>query len=215
MKLLVFLALIGAAYGLEVSDLMDQSEARTVYSANGGLYLGLNSSVLVLSLVGLAVAAAVLYAVFLFVQVPPAYEKQGYYEPDLAAANNPAASQALAYAVQAQESQYRQRRSPDFNLATKMIQLENAFKKFRVEEEECKMFVACEAAQLSKVQKSRTPIIPIISRIFMANQEDNKLDAAMTRVNDAFNLGLEAHVNGQENACFELRKACTNAYNRQ
>merc|ERR1712038_1972129 len=125
-------------------------------------------------------------------------------------------TQALAYAVQAQESQYRQRRSPDFNLPTKMVQLENAFKKFRVEEDECKMFVACEAAQLSKVQKkSRTPIIPIVSRIFMNNQEDNKLDAAMTRVNDAFNLGLQAHYEGIENACFELRKACTQAYNRQ
>ena len=114
MKALVFLALMSVAYGLEVSDLVDQSEARTVYSANGGLYLGLNSSLLVFGIVGIGLLIILGYAVFLFTQVPPAQEKQSYYDADLNAAANPAADQALAYAVQAQ-NQYRQRRSAGFS----------------------------------------------------------------------------------------------------
>ena len=38
-----------------------------------------------------------------------------------------------------------------------MQQLETAFKKFNVIEEECKMFVACEAAQLNKVGAVPSP----------------------------------------------------------
>ena len=92
----------------------EDDEARTIYSADGGLYYSLNDTTLLIGLIGLGVLAAGLYAIFLFTQVPPAYEKQGhYYDPDLAAANSPNANAALAYAVAAQQQQYeyRQKRS--------------------------------------------------------------------------------------------------------
>ena len=50
------------------------------------------------------------------------------------------------------------------DLATKMHQLEKAFKKFEVETEECQMFVACEAAQYKKLAQN-VPVVQIVSQI--------------------------------------------------
>ena len=50
------------------------------------------------------------------------------------------------------------------DLATKLTQLEKAFKKFEVETEECQMFVACEAAQYKKIAQN-VPVVQIVSQI--------------------------------------------------
>ena len=50
------------------------------------------------------------------------------------------------------------------DLATKLHQLEKAFKKFEVETEECQMFVACEAAQYKKLAQN-VPVVQIVSQI--------------------------------------------------
>ena len=50
------------------------------------------------------------------------------------------------------------------DLATKMHELEKAFKKFEVETEECQMFVACEAAQYKKLAQN-VPVVQIVSQI--------------------------------------------------
>ena len=50
------------------------------------------------------------------------------------------------------------------DLATKLTQLEKAFKKYEVETEECQMFIACEAAQTKKLAQNVT-VVKIVSQI--------------------------------------------------
>merc|ERR1712168_562733 len=83
------------------------------------------------------------------------------------------------------------------NLATKLHQLEKAFKKFEVETEECQMFVACEAAQYKKLS---------------AQGDDSKVNPKVIR---AFRDGAAAHRAEVAEACEPLRKICYDAHNSQ
>ena len=40
------------------------------------------------------------------------------------------------------------------DVASKMAQLEQAFKKYQVEEAECEMYIACEASQVHRIEEN-------------------------------------------------------------
>merc|ERR1719232_1912250 len=148
-----------------------EDEGRVLFtSSNGNMYLGLNDSTLLIGVIGLALAGGLLFVAlqtfgtdaFLPAQ-SSAYDRYSSH-PDLAYANSAAANAALAYAQNQHEQhqQYRRKRSPfTYNLATKLTQLEKAFKKFEVETEECQMFVAREAAQYKKLAQN-VPVVQIV-----------------------------------------------------
>merc|ERR1712165_281460 len=136
MKYLV-LALVlmaGSAFAFE------EDEGRTLFtSSSGNMYLGLNDSTLLIGVIGLALLGGLLFVAlqsFGADSFLPAHNKNSYdysAHPDLAYANS-----ALAYAQNQHEQhaqQYRRKRSPFVvnNLATKLTQLEKAFKKYEVE----------------------------------------------------------------------------------
>jgi len=95
------------------------------------------------------------------------------------------------------------------HLATKMSQLEHAFKKFEVESEECQMFVACEAAQLRKLEKN-VPVVRIVNGILSGPGDYNKMNP---QVMDAFEFGQAEHHKGNLAACAPLRAQCYKAHN--
>jgi len=96
------------------------------------------------------------------------------------------------------------------NLATKLTQLEKAFKKFEVETEECQMFVACEAAQYKKLAQN-VPVVQIVSQILSAPGDDTKVSPNVLK---AFRNGLAAHQNDVAEACEPLRQVCYAAHNQ-
>merc|ERR1712117_375082 len=95
------------------------------------------------------------------------------------------------------------------NLATKLTQLEKAFKKYEVETEECQMFIACEAAQTKKLAQNVT-VLKIVSQILNAQGDDSKINP---KVLGAFKNGAYAHERQIENTCEPLRKICYAAHN--
>merc|ERR1712012_1304235 len=95
------------------------------------------------------------------------------------------------------------------NLATKLTQLEKAFKKYEVETEECQMFIACEAAQTKKLAQNVT-VVKIVSQILNANGDDSKINP---KVLGAFKNSAYANERQLENTCEPLRKICYAAHN--
>merc|ERR1719232_816748 len=197
-----------------------EDEGRVLFtSSNGNMYLGLNDSTLLIGVIGLALAGGLLFVAlqtfgtdaFLPAQ-SSAYDRYSSH-PDLAYANSAAANAALAYAQNQHEQhqQYRRKRSPfTYNLATKLTQLEKAFKKFEVETEECQMFVACEAAQYKKIAQN-VPVVQIVSQILSAPGDDTKVSP---KVLNAFRNGLAAHQSDVAEACEGLRQVCYAAHNQ-
>jgi len=217
MKYLV-LALVlmaGSAFAFE------EDEGRTLFtSSNGNMYLGLNDSTLLIGVIGLALLGGLLFVAlqsFGADSFLPAHNKNSYdysAHPDLAYANSAAANAALAYAQNQHEQhaqQYRRKRSPFVvnNLATKLTQLEKAFKKYEVETEECQMFIACEAAQTKKLAQNVT-VVKIVSQILNANGDDSKINP---KVLGAFKNSAYANERQLENTCEPLRKICYAAHN--
>jgi len=220
MKYLV-LALVVAMAGSAFAN--DYDESRTLFtSSSGNMYLGLNDSTLLIGVIGLALLGGLLFVAlqaFGTDSFLPAsknsYDSYGQH-PDLAYANSAAANAALAYAQNQHEQhaqQYRRKRSPyaETNLATKLHQLEKAFKKFEVETEECQMFVACEAAQYKKLAQN-VPVVQIVSKILSAQGDDSKVNPKVIR---AFRDGAAAHRAEVAEACEPLRKICYDAHNSQ
>lgn len=90
---------------------------RTTFSSGGALYLGLNSTVLWVAVLGLGVLGLAAY-LGLTSGLLGGAEGSGYnqrysnfYDPDLQAANSPTALAALAYAQEAQAAQNASARS--------------------------------------------------------------------------------------------------------
>ena len=84
---------------------------RTTFSSGGSLFLGLNSTVLWVAVLGLGALglAAYLFGISGLLGGDEGYgynqRYSNYYDPDLQAANSPTALAALAYAQEAQAAQ--------------------------------------------------------------------------------------------------------------
>jgi len=200
-----FLVLLAYASADEIqkSD-QDQSELEKSYpEALGRLFLnGLNSTMLV---VGVAILAGLLlFALYAASSPASAYEKTsqeydpyaeyyaqgGYYQDD-------------------QQYQTRYKRSMT-DIASKMAQLEQAFKKYQVEEAECEMYIACEASQVQRIEENG-PLARIVYDIlstFNRSKDGHKWDDRMDGLVKAFEFGTGASASGQVDPCQPLRNKC-------
>ena len=87
-------------------------DLRTTFSSGGSLYLGLNSTILWIAVLGLGALALAAYFFGISTLLGGDESSTGYnqrysnyYDPDLQAANSPTALAALAYAQEAQAAQ--------------------------------------------------------------------------------------------------------------
>jgi len=177
-------------------DVADAGEARLLFSTNSSLSSVVPDyrAVLAFIAIGLFIAAMVLRDGGDLGLPGAAYDRYSYGGQGYGQAYN-------------QDFQARYGIS---NLATKLTQLEKAFKKFEVETEECQMFVACEAAQYKKLAQN-VPVVQIVSQILSAPGDDTKVSP---KVLNAFRNGLAAHQNEVAEACEPLRQVCYAAHNQ-
>jgi len=106
--------------------------------------------------------------------------------------------------------QTRYKRFAPNDIASKMAQLEQAFKKYQVTEAECEMYIACEASQVNRHEENG-PLAKIIFDIistFNRAKDSNKWDDRMEGLVQAFEYGTGAQAAGQVDACEPLRNKC-------
>jgi len=153
----------------------------------------------VVALIAIGIVVATYYLRSAPLPAPAAYDKNyydnayDYYSQDQAYANGQGSFNAR-YGIS--------------NLATKMSQLETAFKKFEVETEECQKFVACEAAQIHKLKKN-SPVINIVNRILSNPGDESKVNPTVLA---AFRQGQAEYQGQKVNACESLREVCYAAH---
>merc|ERR1711953_859884 len=179
-------------------DVADAGEARLLFSTNSSLSSVVPDyrAVLAFIAIGLFIAAMVLRdGGDLGLPAGSAYDRY---------------SQGYGQGYSGYAGQDFQARYGVSNLATKLTQLEKAFKKYEVETEECQMFVACEAAQYKKLAQN-VPVVQIVSQILSAPGDDTKVSP---KVLNAFRNGLAAHQNEAAEACEPLRQVCYAAHNQ-
>jgi len=199
MKYAVMIALCAACAAASPVDLESVSEPRLLFSTNSSLSSVVPDyrAVLAFIAIGLFIAAMVLRdGGDLGLPAGSAYDRY---------------SQGYSQGYSGYEGQNFQARYGVSNLATKLHQLEKAFKKFEVETEECQMFVACEAAQYKKLAQN-VPVVQIVSKILSAQGDDSKVNPKVIR---AFRDGAAAHRAEVAEACEPLRKICYDAHNSQ
>jgi len=110
-----------------------------------------------------------------------------------------------------EETQTRYKRFAfDNDIASKMAQLEQAFKKYQVEEAECEMYIACEASQVQRIDENG-PLARIVYDIlstFNRAKDGHKWDDRMDGLVQAFEYGTGAQTADPcqplRNKCFEL-----------
>jgi len=199
--LFAILALASAsAVKLEKPDLVDEDSSRLFYTSNSmGSFLALNSTVLaagVVILLGLAVVALLLSQGGLsgysrYGQEYPHHHEQAYYGDET-------------------EFQTRYKRFAPNDIASKMAQLEQAFKKYQVEEAECELYIACEASQEQRIEENG-PLARIVFDIlstFNREKDGHKWDDRMEGLVKAFEFGTGASASGQVDPCQPLRNKC-------
>jgi len=180
----------------------DEGESRLFASVNeGGNLLLLNSTMLVVGIVSLAIIVilAVVLANATGLLASQSYQRfgqetysdQGFYSEE-------------------PQFQTRYRRFARHDIASKMAQLEQAFKKYQVEEAECEMYIACEASQVQRIDENG-PLARIVYDIlstFNRAKDGHKWDDRMDGLVQAFEYGTGAQSTDPcqplRNKCFEL-----------
>jgi len=112
---------------------------------------------------------------------------------------------------QQQEQPYRTKRSPNENMVTKMLQLEQIFKKYEVEEDECKAYIACEAANVERLAENG-PIVQKAHELFSAITKPEhltklKANKGMMIMKQAFDSAKTRQ--HEVDVCAPLRNACS------
>jgi len=116
-----------------------------------------------------------------------------------------------------ENNQFYQRQGHFDDVASKMAQLEQAFKKYQVEEAECEMYIACEASQVHRIEENG-PLAKIVHDIlssFNRAKDSNKWDERMEGLVQAFEYGTGAHQNGQTDPCKPLRTKCFELHSKK
>jgi len=175
-----------------------QDQARTVFTSGGTYYLALNTTYLIYYgiLIGLG-----LLAVFAMASIGAPSQAAGYGQ---------SSGQYSRYSTaDSEEFLHRQRRYAE-DIASKMAQLEQAFKKYQVEEAECEMYIACEASQVQRIDENG-PLARIVYDIlstFNRAKDGHKWDDRMDGLVQAFEYGTGAQTADPcqplRNKCFEL-----------
>jgi len=196
MKLIIVsMALLAMASATETNQELDQGRLFipvSFFNDNFGILdsmqRGTAFGVLALALVGMVILSA---SVFLTAaSIKRRSDIQEYYQND----QQPA----------------RFRRFAPNDIASKMAQLEQAFKKYQVTEAECEMYIACEASQVNRHEENG-PLAKIIFDIistFNRAKDSNKWDDRMEGLVQAFEYGTGAQAAGQVDACEPLRNKC-------
>lgn len=99
------------------------------------------------------------------------------------------------------------------DFATLMYSLEQAFKKYSVSHVECQMYVACEAAHVSRHEENgplASMVYDIVSKMMNHHEfhDSNKMTPEIEGITQAFTYGQQADLYGQEDSCAPLRKKC-------
>jgi len=174
-----------------------QQESRSIYSTSSGMYLGLNATSLTLVMVVvLGTALAILFAT-----------QTGLLTDFLGETSQ----QRYDQYYQQQEQPYRTKRSPNENMVTKMLQLEQIFKKYEVEEDECKAYIACEAANVERLAENG-PIVQKAHELFSAITKPEhltklKANKGMMIMKQAFDSAKTRQ--HEVDVCAPLRNACS------
>jgi len=174
-----------------------QQESRSIYSTSSGMYLGLNAtSLTIVMVVVLGTALAILFAT-----------QTGLLTDFLGETSQ----QRYDQYYQQQEQPYRTKRSSNENMVTKMLQLEQIFKKYEVEEDECKAYIACEAANVERLAENG-PIVQKAHELFSAITKPEhltklKANKGMMIMKQAFDSAKTRQ--HEVDVCAPLRNACS------
>jgi len=199
--LMAFFAMATATVPLEASEEMDEEVGRFFLVSNsGGTYLGLNSTLLWTAVLG----AALIIVVALVLSsgaIPLAAQNYKRYGQQFAQDH---------FYEDPTQYQTRYKRFAPNDIASKMAQLEQAFKKYQVEEAECEMYIACEASQVQRIDENG-PLARIVYDIlstFNRAKDGHKWDDRMDGLVQAFEYGTGAQTADPcqplRNKCFEL-----------
>jgi hypothetical protein len=186
---------LNGALATPVSEV--QQESRSIYSTSSGMYLGLNATSLTLVMVVvLGTALAILFAT-----------QTGLLTDFLGQTSQ----QRYDQYYQQQEQPYRTKRSSNENMVTKMLQLEQIFKKYEVEEDECKAYIACEAANVERLAENG-PIVQKAHELFSAITKPEhltklKANKGMMIMKQAFDSAKTRQ--HEVDVCAPLRNACS------
>jgi len=200
---IAFLALASAsAVKLEKPDLVNEDSSRLFYTSNNmGSFLALNATTLVTGVVVLILVALVAVLVLGNGSLGGQYSRYGQEYPH---------HHEQAYYGDETEFQTRYKRFAPNDIASKMAQLEQAFKKYQVEEAECELYIACEASQEQRIEENG-PLARIVFDIlstFNREKDGHKWDDRMEGLVKAFEFGTGASASGQVDPCQPLRNKC-------
>jgi hypothetical protein len=182
---------IGSAFASPIA----QQESRTILDTDNGMYLGLNTTTLT---IGLVLLAAVVVGVILLQSsgLLEGVSQQKRYDQ--------------YYPNEHHQHHHHTKRSMD-DMVTKMLQLEQIFKKYEVEEDECRAYIACEAANVERLAENG-PIVQQAHELFssitkpehVVKLQQNKGMMIMKQAYDS------AKTRQQEpDVCAPLRNACS------
>jgi len=197
-SILVFLTFLAMTSATIVKfEKPDNSEERIIVNSNSGNLLTTNSTLLIIGVLGVLVVlvgALFLSGGFNTARIQQKYSQQ--YDNTLSAYSD--------------YSHNRFRRFANNDIASKMAQLEQAFKKYQVEEAECEMYIACEASQVQRIEENG-PLARIVYDIlstFNRSKDGHKWDDRMDGLVKAFEFGTGASASGQVDPCQPLRNKC-------
>jgi len=204
--MLVFMAFIAlasaSAVKLEKPESVDDDNGRIFFTSNNmGNFLSLNATTLAFVVVALLVVA--LAALVLLGSGSPFRQSYGHQR-----FGNEVPHEHAFY--DEAEYQTRYKRFAPNDIASKMAQLEQAFKKYQVEEAECEMYIACEASQVQRIEENG-PLARIVYDIlstFNRSKDGHKWDDRMEGLVKAFEFGTGASAAGQADPCLPLRNKC-------
>merc|ERR1711981_930330 len=200
---MAFLALASAsAVKLEKPESVTEELGRFWTTNNMGSFLTLNATTLVTGVLVVLVIAVLAVALFGAAGGLPlryGYQRYGNEVPH-----------EHAYFDDEAGYQTRYKRFAPNDIASKMAQLEQAFKKYQVEEAECELYIACEASQVQRIEENG-PLARIVYDIlstFNRSKDGHKWDDRMEGLVKAFEFGTGASATGQADPCLPLRNKC-------
>merc|ERR1711971_1093360 len=187
---------MASATALNPENIKDADE-RFFVSSGGSNYLTLTSTLLLGALAALILLVGVVVLTASAVSSSRAQKKYDHQYEE-------------TFYADSENAHTRYRRSASNDIASKMAQLEQAFKKYQVEEAECELYIACEASQEQRIEENG-PLARIVFDIlstFNRAKDGHKWDDRMEGLVKAFEFGTGASASGQVDPCQPLRNKC-------
>merc|ERR1711899_240561 len=119
-----------------------QDQARTVFTSGGTYYLALNTTYLIY------------YGILIGLGLLAAFALASVGAPSSASSYSHGSQYSRASHIEGDEFLIQRQKRYIEDIASKMAQLEQAFKKYQVEEAECEMYIACEASQVQRIEEN-------------------------------------------------------------